>query len=47
MLRLKVSYQKEQELEELLNILKPILISFKTSKNDKGQYRKAYIELDL
>lgn len=45
MIKIKVSYQDQGELEKLLSLLKNSTDKVKLSKNDKGQYKKAYIIL--
>ena len=43
--RITISYETEQELRELTNILSPVMKKCKISKQNNGGYRKAYIEL--
>ena len=43
--RITISYETEQELRELTNILSPVVKKCKISKKNNGGYRKAYIEL--
>ena len=45
MTKLKVSYQDTQELEKLIQILEPYILSMKLSKRKDGRYLKAYIQL--
>lgn len=45
MIKIKVSYQDQEELERLLSLLKDSTDKVKLSKNDKGQYKKAYITI--
>ena len=45
MVKVKVSYMDPAELEEVINLLKPRIARFKISKNEAGQYKKAYIYL--
>lgn len=47
MVKIKVSYQNTQELQELIQILEPYILSLKTVKQQGGQYLKAYIKLRL
>ena len=48
MLRLKVSYQKEQELKNFLGLLpEQRVLSVKVPKKQNGSYTRAYIELDM
>lgn len=42
--KIKVSYKTRQELDLVLEYLKPVIKSFKADKGT-GIYRKAYIEL--
>jgi|GEM_PF-3743631 len=46
MTKIRVSYQKPQELDTVVKLLKPVLVSYKVSKNDVGSYKKAYIEVN-
>lgn len=45
MIRIKVSYQNTQELDRLIQILEPYILSVKQPKRQNGRYMKAYIEL--
>ena len=45
--KIKISYTDPEELKKILNILKPFLICYNVSKNTKGNYRKAYAELNF
>lgn len=44
MIKIKVSYEKPQELETVVELLKPVTDSCKVSKNEEGRFRKAYLE---
>nr|DAF78209.1 MAG TPA: Protein of unknown function (DUF3970) [Caudoviricetes sp.] len=44
-IKIKVSYESPQELQELLKRLEPILLSCRVSKTQNGRYKKAYIIL--
>lgn len=44
-IKLKVSYQKPQELQTVLRLLHPVIKSWKVAKKQEGQYKKAYIVL--
>lgn len=46
MARIKLSYSKIQTLRTVLRLLRPIVKSYKVSKNDTGRYKKAYIEIE-
>lgn len=45
MVKIKVSYQNTQELDKLIQILEPYILSLKLSKQKDGRYLKAYIKL--
>lgn len=47
MVKIKVSYQNTQELDKLIQILEPYILSLKTVKQKDGHYLKAYIKLRL
>lgn len=47
MTKIKVSYQGQREFEKILELLNPYILAFKMPKNQRGKYKKAYIELDL
>ncbi len=46
MVKIKISYNTDAELEELLKLIAPILRKYKVSKNRDGNYKKAYAELE-
>jgi len=43
--KIRVSYIYEKELEKVIELLQPMLRNVKVAKNNKGRYKKAYIEL--
>ena len=43
MMKLKVSYERPEELHHLLDRLGPEVKSWRHSQNREGQFRKAYI----
>ena len=43
--KIKVSYQKEQELQIVLQLLRPVLRSYKIADRQQGIYKRAYIEI--
>lgn len=45
--KIKLSYTTEEELQSVIRLLSPVIKSWKVSKNQEGQYRKEYIELDV
>ena len=42
-IKIKVSYERPQELQEILKRLEPMLLSYKVSKEQEGRYKRAYI----
>lgn len=46
MVKIKISYNTEQELERVVRLLSPALKSCRISRNKEGRYKKAYAELD-
>lgn len=45
MIRLKVSYENERELKNFLLFIKSITKDYKLTNNDKGRFKKAYVDL--
>ena len=43
MIKIKISYETSQELEKVVALLKPLGISIKYPKAEKGAYKRAYI----
>ena len=43
--KIKVSYEHPEELQKLLDRLRPDVERWKVAKNQKGQFKKAYIEM--
>ena len=43
MIKIKVSYEKEEELLKIKRLLLPYTKSFKLSQNSDGKFKKAYI----
>lgn len=44
-IKIKVSYERPEELHRLLQKLRPDVKHWKVSGNREGRFRKAYIEL--
>lgn len=44
-IKIKISYTTSQELQKVIELLRPYIKSCKTDKGAEGKYRKAYIEL--
>ena len=47
MVKVRISYQKPQELDAVLKLLKPIIKTYKTEKGSEGRYKKSYVELNI
>lgn len=45
--KVKISYEKPQELHTVLKLLKPITKSCKTDKGVNGRYKRAYLEVNI
>lgn len=45
--KIKLSYTTEEELQLVIRLLSPVVKSWKVSKNQEGQYKRAYMELDV
>lgn len=45
MIKLKISYEQEEDLARILTVLQPMIIRCKRSGNTQGRYKKAYVEL--
>lgn len=45
MIKIKISYQTQEELESILKLLHPAIKSAKIKKGQQGVYKRAYIEI--
>ena len=45
MVKIKISYDTDKELAKVLELLQPFVKLCRKSKNDKGKFKKAYVEL--
>lgn len=45
MVKVKISYEREEELFRVLRLLEPVIVKWKRSKNQDGRFKKAYAEL--
>ena len=46
--KVKISFTDQKELEKIIELLQPVISgSVKISKNDEGQYKKAYLDLSI
>lgn len=43
--KIKVSYERPEELQRVLERLRPEVKAWKVAKNQKGRFSKAYIEI--
>ena len=43
--KIKISYNTDEELEKVFKVLSPVLKTWKISRNKEGRYKKAYAEL--
>ena len=43
--KIKVSYDTDQELAGVIRLLAPVLKDYKVSRNKEGRYKKAYISM--
>lgn len=46
-LKVRISYEKPQELNTVIKLLQPIVKSYKTVKGETGQYKRAYLEVEM
>ncbi len=44
--KIKISYNTDEELAGVIRLLSPVLRSWKRSRNMEGHYKKAYVELE-
>ncbi len=47
MIKIKISYQSTQELEQVLKLLEPVIKSCKVLKEHGTRYNRAYITIKL
>lgn len=45
--KIKVSYERPEELQEILRLLQPKVSTWKVSRNREGKFLKAYIIIKL
>ena len=45
--KIKVSYQTPQELQAVIKLLHPAVKSCKVSKEQRGEYKRAYVVLKV
>lgn len=44
--KVKISYEKPQELQAVLKLLRPVMKSCKADKGKNGPYKRAYVEIE-
>ena len=47
MVKIKISYETPDELEEVLRLLHPVTSSYKVAKCQNGAYKRAYVEVAI
>ncbi len=45
--KVRISYEKPQELHIVLKLLNPVIKSCKTDKGVNGRYKRAYLEVNI
>lgn len=45
--KVRISYEKPQELHTLTEMLKPVIRSCKADKGGNGRYKKAYLDVEI
>lgn len=45
--KVRISYEKPQELHTVLKLLHPIVKSYKSEKGGNGRYRRAYLDVEI
>lgn len=45
--KVRISYEKPQELHTVTELLKPIIKSCKAERGINGRYRRAYLEVNI
>lgn len=45
--KIRISYEKPQELQKVLELLRPVIRSYKPEKGRSGAYRRAYVEIGI
>lgn len=47
MIKIKISYNTDEEIAGVIRLLSPVMKSWRVSRNKEGRYKKAYAELRL
>ena len=45
--KVRISYEKPQELHTVIRMLQPIVKSYKENKDGNGQFKRAYLEVEI
>lgn len=45
--KIKISYNTDEELDRVKELLAPDLKTCRTSRNEEGRYKKAYAEIEV
>jgi hypothetical protein len=45
--KVKISYEKPEELKQIVAMLSPVMRSCKVAKGQQGRYKKAYVEIEI
>ncbi len=45
--KVRISYEKPQELHTVTELLKPVIKSCRAGKGENGRYKRAYLEVDI
>ena len=45
--KIKVSYNTDEELAEVIRMFSPAMKDYKVSRNKDGRYKKAYIFIEI
>lgn len=45
--KVRISYEKPQELHAVMELLKPVMKSCKAEKGGNGRYKRAYLEVNI
>lgn len=43
MIKIKISYEKPEELQQIIKLLSPVIKSYKVPKEQKEKYKRAYL----
>lgn len=44
--KVRISYEKPQDLHTVLELLQPMMKSYKAEKGKPGPYKRAYVEIE-